>query len=808
MRDLARFILAVLVALYDGVVRALFARPLELSQVFANTGLPSRADSPIPPLLALKPSALASSEYDLFVYGFVGEDVFGDSVGAREVITQLAQLPAGVTQINVRINSPGGSVPDGLAIYNALARASQRKVVYVDGVAASIASLIAMVGERVLMPPTSMLMIHGASTGTVGNAKRFREVADILETWNATMAIAYATKSGSDRADIEALLNDGRDHYYSAEQAVDEGFADEILEAATTPETTTAEARDVVRRLLGSSLRDAPFATARQVVTAFLRGRVPAEISSAFEAASASPGDDMSRNLLVYAALAGMALRDPVAPDGVGGGSSPAAAPGVAPQPAPGAQPAAPAVIATAATIPAAAQAAVSERNRQVHAVLDPHREHHPEIRALYDQAMLDPAMSIDAVRARALDVLGARAQPLTPAGATPSVQAGADVRDRELVAASDWLCFRAAMESRGADGSTDRLPRSADPNNPFRGFSLLALAEHFLRLRGVNTTRMTRVEIATEAMRPRVLAAAGHTTSDFPTLLQNVLNKLLVAAYQGAPVTWPRFCRIGDLTDFRAHLRYRIGTFSDLAEKNEAGNFQQGTVKDAERESLTGKSKGRLFVITREMIVNDDLQAFADIIRGLGRVGARTVEKDVFALLALNSGNGPTMSDSNPLFHASHNNIATAAVPTMAAVDAARILMASQLDPSGNDYLDIRPAVVLCGLANGSTLRSINEAQYDPDTANKLQKPNSVRGLFRDVIDTPRIASTAPSPWYLLADPQDEPVFEVAFLDGQREPRVEEEVDFDSDGRKYKVVLEYATGAIGWRGAVKNAGV
>jgi len=110
---------------------------------------------------------------------------------------------------------------------------------------------------------------------------------------------------------------------------------------------------------------------------------------------------------------------------------------------------------------------------------------------------------------------------------------------------------------------------------------------------------------------------------------------------------------------DFRANPRYRIGTFSDLKEVNEAGDYEQGSISDAERESITAKRKGRILVVSREMIVNDDLQAFADVARGLGAVANRTVDKDVFALFALNSGAGPTMGDGNPLFHASHNNIA-----------------------------------------------------------------------------------------------------------------------------------------------------
>jgi hypothetical protein len=303
--------------------------------------------------------------------------------------------------------------------------------------------------------------------------------------------------------------------------------------------------------------------------------------------------------------------------------------------------------------------------------------------------------------------------------------------------------------------------------------------------------------------MRPR--AAAGLTTSDFPNLLENTLNKLLVAAYTGAPTTWQRIARVTDLVDFRANPRYRIGTFSDLKEVNEAGDYEQGSISDAERESITAKRKGRILVVSREMIVNDDLQAFADVARGLGAVANRTVDKDVFALFALNGGNGPTMGDGNPLFDASHNNIAdTAAAPGVAPFEAARVQMAQQMDPSGNDYLDICPYAWLGPIGIGGSARVTNNSLYDPDAASKLQRPNIVNGLFSDIVDTPRLSGTA---WYALASPDAEPVFEVGFVGGQRLPIVEQERDFDSDGLRWKVVLEYGVAATGWRGAIKNAG-
>lgn len=460
----------------------------------------------------------------------------------------------------------------------------------------------------------------------------------------------------------------------------------------------------------------------------------------------------------------------------------------------------APIAAADSAEIQAQAIAAVRARNEQIEAALASVIDC-PGMREHQSKAFKDPSMSIDDVYKEALRIQQSQASPAS--GGSPRVEAGADKADKEREAMENWILARASAESKE---STDKVVKP-DGANPFRGFSLYQMAEHRLRASGVNTSAMTRTEMVGHAMgrSGNVRGAAGHTTSDFPILLENTLNKLLIAAYQGANTTWQRFCRIGDLSDFRAHGRYRVGSFGDLLEVNEAGNYKQGTVSDAEKETITAKRKGRMLVITREMIVNDDLQAFADIVRGLGRVANRTIDKDVFALFALNSGAGPTMSDGNPLFHASHSNIAaTSAIPSMASFEAARVLMAQQTDVGANDYIDVRPSIWLGPLSKSGEARSVNGSQYDPDATSKLQKPNIVLGLFSDIVDTPRLSGTA---WYALAAPGEEPVFEVGFVNGQRNPVVEQMTDFDSDGLKWKVVHEYGVAAIGWRGAVKNAG-
>lgn len=331
------------------------------------------------------------------------------------------------------------------------------------------------------------------------------------------------------------------------------------------------------------------------------------------------------------------------------------------------------------------------------------------------------------------------------------------------------------------------------DAGNEFRGMRLTEVAKLCLERAGVSARGMDEREM--------VKRAFTTSTSDFPVLLENAMHKTLQQAYATAPDTWSRFCAIGSVTDFRAHNRYRLGSFGNLDALGENSEFKNKSIPDGEKSTITANTKGNVINISRQTIINDDLGAFIGLSQMLGRAGRRTIEADVYALLASN----PIMYDGIALFHADHDNLAgTGAAVSVTTIEAARVAMAKQMDISGNDFLDLRPALWLGGMAQGGQARVTNDAQYDPDTANKLQMPNRVRGLFKDVIDTARITGTE---WYTFADPNEAPVIEVAFLNGEQEPFLESEQGFEVDGLQWKVRLDYGVAAIDYRGGYKNAG-
>lgn len=387
------------------------------------------------------------------------------------------------------------------------------------------------------------------------------------------------------------------------------------------------------------------------------------------------------------------------------------------------------------------------------------------------------------------------RLQPAAPAAA-PNVNAipGGDETDKRRSAMIDGLTLRSSQVQEKSF-----KPEQISAARNFRGMTLLDVAKDCL-LRG----GMSQNEINAMSKMDIVGRAITSSTSDFPVLLEGTNRRILLANYEAVADTWKRFCMIGSVTDFREHSRLTMGSFSRLDKLGENSEYKNKKIPDAEKAGIAADTFGNTINVSRKMIINDDLNGFGRLSAMLGRAAARSIEIDVYAMLAQNGGLGPVMSDNKTLFHADHGNIATGAALSVASIESMRVLMASQKDPSGNDFLDIRPSVFLTPIGLGGQARVINDAQYDPDTANKLQRPNMVRGLFKDIVDTPRLAGTRV---YAFANPNDEPVLEVAFLDGQQAPYMESEEEFNVDGMKWKVRIDYGTGAIGFRGASTNAG-
>jgi ATP-dependent Clp protease protease subunit len=169
---------------------------------------------------------------EMFLYGAVGDDAWdGSAVSAVKFSDELKKLPKDTKEIQLRINSPGGSVFDGLTIYERLKQHSAKVVVFIDGVAASIASIIAMAGDEIHIGEGSFLMIHKPHTFAWGNDLELERTIEVLQKIEDQMIGIYSRKTGLSRAQLSNMLM--QDTWIKSEEAKDMGFVTNVIESSS-----------------------------------------------------------------------------------------------------------------------------------------------------------------------------------------------------------------------------------------------------------------------------------------------------------------------------------------------------------------------------------------------------------------------------------------------------------------------------------------------------------------------------------------------------------------------------------------------
>lgn len=692
--------------------------------------------------------AKAATSADLYIYGDIGDSWWGESVTAQDVVKQLNELDDSVTTLNVYVNSYGGSVTDGLSIYNAIKRRAAAGLTvnsHVDGIAASIASVILCAGSTVTMASNTRLMVHAPWGGlyVTGNSKEVREAAaqfaDVLDGFADAMANTYAAKTGMDKDAALALLTDGTDHWYSADQAKAAGFCDVVLtDGADEDAADKATARIARQPAFAKYLERMPLQLAAQLRAA--AGIATTESPAIAGATEAAPSAAITEETT---------MPNPHNPADANHTATPDAQ--------------------AAAT---AALSAMRERNAAIKAAVEPHLAN-PQVRAYYDDviAAADPSVTASDVGLRVLAILGKDREPLN---GNASVQAGADQRDKHREAMAN------AVEARvGA--------AKLASGNPYAGMSMSEIARACAQAAGVNVAGMNKMDI--------VGLAFTHSSSDFPGLLGDLGRKAVLRGYEEVETNLESFTRAVSLPDFNPRNLMGLGAFSDLSKVNESGEYTYGTFGE-QSSKIQLATYGKLFSVSRQSIINDELGVFGDVPRKMGQAAKRTVAKAIFNLLVSN----PVLADGKTLFHAAHGNLLTGAAISTASVDDMRVAMASQTDADGNPIrIDLSTLLTPVALRGAALL--VKTSQYEVGTNRNNTTPNIVRDTF-EVVDDPRLTGNA---WYGIAANAD--ALLVGYLDGQQTPYLEEKEGFTVDGVAWKVRIDAAPAIGDYRAIAKNPG-
>lgn len=385
---------------------------------------------------------------------------------------------------------------------------------------------------------------------------------------------------------------------------------------------------------------------------------------------------------------------------------------------------------------------------------------------------------SVDELRSMAL----AEAARVSDASAGRSALG---VEDRDGGPRARRALMAEALTARFAGGEV------SDAARPYAAMRLRDMARECLERAGERTTLMTDAQIMQRAM---------HTTSDFPLILGDSIGRAVAQAYAAAPGGLKRAGRERQAADFRAMSVVRLGEAPSLEPVNESGEFHQGTVGEA-AESFRLTTYGRIFAISRQSLINDDLSVFDSIRTSFVQAALEREASALVALLTSGSGAGPTMSDTKALFHADHGNLA--GTPTAlgdTSLSVARLAMRLQKGLDGTTPIDAAPRWLVVPAA----LETAAEKLLTSIQATKTADANPFGGKLELIVD-PRLDAISDKAWYLASDRVEALLY--AYLAGERGPMVEVQQGFEADGLKVKCRLDFGAGFVDWRGWYRNAG-
>lgn len=449
------------------------------------------------------------------------------------------------------------------------------------------------------------------------------------------------------------------------------------------------------------------------------------------------------------------------------------------------------------------------------------------EIKALCRQAKLsteyadqlcESGASVNQSRSKVLKRMIEKQKPVGSSG--ESARVVGEGREQLIEAMGAGLVQRCFRSANLRNQTPDKQVKGSEQ---FEQLGMLRMAEAILRHDGVDTMRLTPQQIAHVAMGHRptierlknsnIIRSAYHTTGSFANLLLDAANKTLLRAYDEAPYTWSTWARQApSVSDFKDINRIRFSESPDLLMVPENDKYPEGEMSDS-KETYKVEKFGRLFTVTWETVVNDDLDAISRIPQMHGNAARRTQNKLVYQVLTSN----PLMGDANALFSASHasgsNLSGSASDPNVANLNTAFAAMMKQKGLNTDVIINVQPRYLIVPVALSATALQLVGSIADPGAggsaagnANTLNiyGPNGSRPI--QVVAEPQLDAASTTAWYLAADTGQIDTVELSFLQGEEQPVLENEWDFEKDVYKFKVRQTFGAKAIDWRGLYKFA--
>ncbi|MBH5400444.1 HK97 family phage prohead protease [Bradyrhizobium sp. CNPSo 4010] len=325
-------------------------------------------------------------------------------------------------------------------------------------------------------------------------------------------------------------------------------------------------------------------------------------------------------------------------------------------------------------------------------------------------------------------------------------------------------------------------------------GRSMLEMGAMILQSRGERVSWANRVTLA-----DRVLTRSGHTTSDFPNLLTLAGNRVLADAYQIAQTPLKQLARRRTAIDFRPVSILRLSEAPRLDKVPEGGEVKHGSRVEA-KEGFAIDTYAKIFGISRQAIINDNLGAFGETSGDFGRAAASTEADLIAGLLLANGGDGANLNDGNPVYSTGRGNKAAAgSAITVDALGAGRKVLRDVTDIDGKTPLNVVPRHLVVGSAKETeaeqVLHEISAVQVD--------EVNPFPGKLTLHVE-PRLIGNS---WRLFADPGQLATLVIAYLAGREGPQIDLQQGWDVLGVEFRAVLDFGCAMQDWRGTYLNPG-
>lgn len=480
-------------------------------------------------------------------------------------------------------------------------------------------------------------------------------------------------------------------------------------------------------------------------------------------------------------------------------------------------------------SVTAKQKAQVTARRTEIRAICEPF-SHVPKVREMLAAATADADSVLETnVAQLAADVSKAAAEATKPTEHTGVAVAGSfDGRKARLDDLANVLTLRA---NRGLE---DRLQANGDEAREFCRRANVDNPQAVLKSAGRGMSgglgRMRLIDIAQECVTRAHLEQRGTApvfatdhdvfalgaslgTSDFDSLMLNVANKSLLAAYTETMPKWRRFCAKTTVADFKARNIVAMSEAPDLDEYFEGGTPERGDIGD-QHATDTLRTWAKLFGLSRKVIINDDLNAFARIPRLFGNAARRKPDDLVFALI---NTNAVYTGDNIATYDASHNNLDSAAALSVRALQSMHALMMKQTGFGEDEaYIELEMRTLVVPVALMHLAEQIRVSEYDPQSLNPGVTndvgeaggvlANTMRNRF-DVVASPRLDTTSTTAFYGFADQSVHPAIEVAFLNGNEVPIISPISTGSILERTWEIVHDVSAAWVDPRATVKNAG-